>query len=304
MTAGAHVVAGGRTQEVVGRAEVVLVGGVAEVAPVGTVRHEVVGGEVGEARRRGRARATAGERDRRARVQRAGREVTVALQDLVVLHPARVGGEVAAAIFGADADEERGFTAEAVGDVGLGQGELRRVGGGTAGDDIAQLDGAGAAEVVLVLVEAVLARDFDAFEVLLRDEVHDARHGVRTVHGRGTAGEHFHALDERRGDLVEVGCRLGHAAVGHATTVDEHEGARGAEATEVDRRGAGGAVGDRRVLRGEGLRQLVDEVLDAGDALRVDIGRRHLGDRAAGLKVGRLDARTGDDDGVELGGAG
>ena len=304
MTAGARVVAGGRTQVVVARAEVVLVVGVAEVTPGGTIRHEIVGGEVGQARRRGRARTAAGERDRRTGVQGTGRVVAVTLQDLVVLHPACVGGEVAAAIFGAHADEQRGFTAEAVGDVAVGQGELCRIGRGAAGDHITELDGAGAAEVVLVLIEVVLTRDLDALEVLLRDEVHDACDGIRTVDGGSATGQDFHALDELRGDLVEVGCRLTDAAVGHATTVDEHEGARGAETAEVDRRGARGAVGDRRVLRGEGLRQLVDEVLDAGDALRFDVSGGDLGDRAARLEVGLLDARTRDDDRLKCGGIG
>ena len=229
----------------------------------------------------------------------AGREVAIALQDLVVGLGVEVRDEIAAAIARVHADDDAALAAEAVGDVARGQLELRRVGGGAAGDDLPQARGTGATEAVVVLVEAVLARDLHTFEVFLGDEVHDARDGVRTVHGRRTAGEHFDALDQLGRDLVEVSGRAADTAVGHAATVDEHQGARGAEATQVDRGSTRGAVGDRGVLRGESLRQLVDEVLDAGHALRGDVRRSDLRDRARRFKVRLLQARTGHDDRFE-----
>ncbi len=42
---------------------------------------------------------------------------------------------------------------------------------------------------------------------------------------------------------------------------------------------------DAGVLRGEGLRQLVDQVFDSRHALHGDVRRRDLGDRARGLEI-------------------
>ena len=59
-------------------------------------------------------------------------------------------------------------------------------------------DCARAAEVVLVLVEAVLAVDLHALEVLLHDEVDDAGDRVRAVDRGGAARQDVDALDHRR----------------------------------------------------------------------------------------------------------
>ncbi len=267
-----------RTLEVVGRAEVVLV-------EARVVRPEGVAGRRVDRERAARVaalievawvarrRAAATVRQRRGGVagrgERARREVAVALQHFVVVADTGVGRDVAAAVFGADAHQDVELGATAVGDVVARQAELRRIGRRAALDHVTQLDGAVAIEVVLVLVEAVLGVELHALEVLLHDEVDDAADRVRAVHGRGAAGQDFDALDHRGRNLVEVGRRVGDAAVGHAATVDEHQGAGRAEAAQVDRRGTGGAVRHVRVLRGEGLRQLVDEVFDARHALRL-----------------------------------
>jgi len=46
------------------------------------------------------------------------------------------------------------------------------------------------------------------FEVLLHDEVDDARDGIGTVCRRRTAGDDFDALDEAGGNLIEIWRRV------------------------------------------------------------------------------------------------
>ena len=173
---------------------------------------------------------------------------------------------------------------------------LRRIDRGEPFDRVAQLDRSRAAEVVLVPVEVVLGRDFDALEVLLHDEVHDAGDGIRAVHRGRATRQDVDALDHLRRNLVEVRRRARRAAVGHAPTVDQHERARVAETAKVERRRAGRAVRHGHVLRSEGLRQLVYEVLDSRDASRHDVLGRDLRHGRRRLEVRGSDARARDDD--------
>ena len=147
-----------------------------------------------------------------------------------------------------------------------------------------------------MVVERQLAVEADTGEVGVHDEVHDAGDGVRTVDRRGAAGEHVDALDDRRRDEVEIGDRGGGIAGDEATAVDQHERADRAEVAKVDRGDAGRAVGVGRTLAGEDLRQRVEEIFDAGRALKLDFLRRHDRDRAGRGQVRLRNARTGDDD--------
>ncbi|WP_392354434.1 hypothetical protein V8F63_02740 [Brevundimonas sp. LF-1] len=148
---------------------------VAEAAAVGhgqvravLQRQEAAGG-VGR-------RAAAGEVVPGFTAQRTGRIVAIAAQDLVVLTPTGVGGQVAAIIRGVDAHGDGDLAAEAVHHIVVGQSELRRVAAGAALNDAAQV--ARAVIVVVVLVEAVLRVDLQTLEILAHDEVHDAGDGV------------------------------------------------------------------------------------------------------------------------------
>ena len=58
--------------------------------------------------------------------------------------------------------------------------------------------------VLTVEVLAVLHLYLAAFGRVLHDEVDHTGHGVGTIGGRRTTGQHVHALDQRRGDDVEV----------------------------------------------------------------------------------------------------
>ena len=260
----AQAVARSGTQIEVLRAEVVLIRGIDERAEVaralvhgeveGWPRSAGVPAEIGERAGECRARTAASERRRRVGGERARRVVAVALQNLFTVLVGRVRRDIAAAVFSADAHRQGRLNFVAIGHVVIRQRELRRVGLGTLSDDVAQRDCARTAEIVVVLIEVVLKVDLHTLEVLLHDEVDDAGDRVRTVDSRGAAREDFDALDHCGRDLVQVGCGVRDTAVRHTTAIDEHQGARRAETTQVHCRGAGCAVRDRCVLSGERLR--------------------------------------------------
>ena len=156
-----------------------------------------------------------------------------------------------------------------------------------------------------VLHRAVLHVEVHAFEILARDEVHDAGHGVGAVHRGGAARDDLDALDRGRRDRVQVD---GHRRVdGHRTiAVEQHEVAIRAEAAQAQHRGARChrraredelAVLDLRVTRRRGheLRELVQRVFHRDRALRLERGSVDRLDRAVRFIVAPDDARTRDD---------
>jgi len=157
--------------------------------------------------------------------------------------------------------------------------------------------------VVAVVVEAVVAVDLDAFVVGIEHEVDDACDGVCAVNRRGTAGEHIHALDQRRGDLVDVG-RVGIAAGDTARAagietlaVHQHQGAHRAEIAQAHGRHTDRADGGTGVLLGTDLRQVAEDVLNAHQAGLLDVVLTHTRDGAdRDLVRGLQQARTRDDD--------
>ncbi|MNR01032.1 hypothetical protein D3C85_1168260 [compost metagenome] len=153
-----------------------------------------------------------------------------------------------------------------------------------------------------MLVEAVLSIDLDALEVLLRDEVDNAGDSVRTIDGRGAAGKNFNAFNQLTRNLVQVGGRVVRRAVAHTATIDQHQGAVSAQVAQRHGRRTRCTVGHGRVLRGEGLRQLVDQIFNAGHACDVDVFAGDLGHRAGGGEVRLANARPGHDDVADLAG--
>ena len=226
-------------------------------------------------------------RRRRAVAERAAGIVAVALQHRMLAAIGGVGGDVAMSIVEAGAHHEAGVDGAAV----------RRVADGrnVATCRIRQLIVADVV-VIHVIEEAVLGVHADAFELRVHHEVDDARDGVRAVDRRSAAGQHVDAVDGESGDEVDVGDRRARIARHQAAAVDQHEGAPRAEAAQVDRRGAGGAVRDVRALGSEGLRQGVDDVFGAGRALQLDLSVVEDGDRAGRSEVRLRNAGAGDDD--------
>src|SRR5690606_22045567 len=140
-----------------------------------------------------------------------------------------------------------------------------------------------------------------AFEVGIEHEVDDARHRVGAVHGGGATGQHVDALDQSGGDLVEVTGLGADAARRQAVAVDQHQGAVGAQAAKVGGRVARGRVDREGVEAGGHLRELVEQVLDAGGAGVLELLGGDLRDRGGRGDGLALDAGTGDRDRVELG---
>src|SRR5262245_41985605 len=159
---------------------------------------------------------------------------------------------------------------------------------------------------VLAAAEALprgggVAANLQALVILLEDEVDDAGDGVRTVHGRITAGHDVNAIDQVVRDGVDVGRHGVVENVGADVTaaVDQRQGADRAEATKIEQVEAGDADAETRVRLGEGaakLRQLVQRVTDAGGRLLDERFTADRGDRNLRFEVRTADARSGNDD--------
>ncbi|MNV36515.1 hypothetical protein D3C71_1279960 [compost metagenome] len=150
--------------------------------------------------------------------------------------------------------------------------------------------------------------DADAVIGFLEDDVDHTGDCVGAIHRRGTASQHFDPVDQRTRDVGQVDhvdrAFVGQRIIRLAATVDQHQRAVGAEATQVD------GVGRRREGVAEILTLHVAGVLGqraerfegAAVALRFDLFLGDHGDRGRAFHAGAGDARAGDRDRIELGG--
>ncbi|MNU85699.1 hypothetical protein D3C71_754450 [compost metagenome] len=141
--------------------------------------------------------------------------------------------------------------------------------------------------------------DLLAIVVLAQHDVDHACHGVGAVDGRRATGQHFHALDDRARDRLDVD----HVVVAvvrlrvlrRAAAVDQGQGVARAQVAQVHHLGIGREAAHGQVA-GEGaggvLGQGLQHVADRLEAFTVDIGTRDHGDRRRAFHVGALDART------------
>ena len=74
-----------------------------------------------------------------------------------------------------------------------------------------------------MVVSVAVPVELYALEMVVHDEVDDARDGIRAVDRRRAAGQHFDALDQRRRNGVDVGRPHRRAARGNALAVDQHQ---------------------------------------------------------------------------------
>ncbi len=125
----------------------------------------------------------------------------------------------------------------------------------------------------------ILVVDHEAVEIVLHDEVDDARNSVGTVYRRCAARQDLDALDKDGRHLVYVGRERERVAETHAMAVGQNQGAVRAEPTQVERGRTGCAV--RLVGRqlGHNLGQVVDEILNANNAAILDFACIQCGDR-------------------------
>ncbi len=94
---------------------------------------------------------------------------------------------------------------------------------------------------IALLRVAVLHVEGRAFEMIQRDEVDDAGHRVRAVHGRSAAGDRLHARQNRVGHQVDVD-RAEDVRERQAPAVEQHQVAIRTERMQVDGRVAAGAL--------------------------------------------------------------
>ena len=200
---------------------------------------------------------------------------------------------IALAVARIEAGDERQFLLCAGGDVAGRRrevGAVRRVEGSQRG-----LDALGVP--VAVVVDTAIGDEFDALEMIVELEVDDARDRVRAVNRRCAAGQHFDAVDQGVGDHVDVGGAATAWVAGAQTqAIDEHQRALGIQAAQVHGRRAARTVDDGRTLRRKHLRQLVEQVLDPGDARLLNLQGRYEGHGADRCFIRYGDTRAGDDD--------
>ena len=242
---------------------------------------------VKKASRERRRRARAGQ-TRRIRAGCACAVVAIALQDCLIVLVMEEQRRVTLVVREIAAHGDACVVGIAIMTDIAGHGELLRVGGGACPDDIGKT-------VALIVVEsAVVVFELQALEVLPHDEIDHARHRVGAIDRRRAAGQNFHPLDQRGGNFIDVR-RVERGAPGRQPpAVDEHQGALRAEVSQIDRRRAGCAVGDVAAEIGEDLRQVIEQILDVGYALELDVGRGDLRHRACAGDVRRHDTRARD----------
>ena len=151
--------------------------------------------------------------------------------------------------------------------------------------------------VVTVVVQPVIRHELHTREVIVEDEVHHTRYGVRAVDRRRAAGQHVDLLDELGGDLIQV--RRTAITDGRtrteAPTVDQHQGAFRPKPPQVDLRRAVRSVRNVRILCREHLRERVQQILDSIGTRLLDRFRRDGDHRTDRHLVGHYDARSGHD---------
>ena len=131
-----------------------------------------------------------------------------------------------------------------------------------------------------------------AFEIILEHEVYNPGHSVGTVYSGGTTGQHFHPLDKRRRDVVDVhGTTLG--GWDGAGAIDEHEGPVGAEAAEVHGGRAVTGVVRGAVKARHHLRHGIEQLLGVHGRGQFDLIGAEGGHGGISDVVGTADARTG-----------
>ena len=158
---------------------------------------------------------------------------------------------------------------------------------------------------VALAVLALVDVGFQAIEVLAGDDVDHAGHCVRAVDRRGAVLQHVDALDHRGRDDRDVLVTI--RADAQALAIDQHQRALCAEVAQVDVLTTGFLVGGQRrgaaEVRATGGGDVLQDVADRAEALVLDIRTRDGQHRLGGFHVNLADARTGDRDAVQIGGA-
>ncbi len=116
-----------------------------------------------------------------------------------------------------------------------------------------------------MIVLAQLSVDLEAFEVALHDEVDDAGDGIRSISRGGPSGDHFDTIHQSGRNLIEIGSRLRDRGVrrtdAEPATIDQHQGATGAEPAQV-----GGGDAARGGQTRSAIAQILAEIIGEDSA--------------------------------------
>ena len=148
---------------------------------------------------------------------------------------------------------------------------------------------------------AITYINFQAFEIVARDDVDHAGNSVGTVNGRSTVEQNFNTLHNRHRNAVQVGERgghvLGHRVIAQPATIHQHERVGHAHAAQ---RHAGCTRGER-VLEflversGVVLRQTTKQLAHGLGTGTVDLLAIDSHDRRRSLQLDCRNIGTGDD---------
>nr|WP_232308140.1 hypothetical protein [Tsuneonella dongtanensis] len=151
------------------------------------------------------------------------------------------------------------------------------------------------------LNEAVVAAKYEAFKILVGNEVDHTADRVRTVGGGGTILENLDPPDRGGGEQVYVHRRDSDRSRCQSPAVEEHKGARRPQAAQVDGRNAFGTLRTRIELvriADDTARpgQVLDEVQRSRGTLIDQFFLRDHVDRQRRVFRGSADQRPGDYD--------
>ena len=154
------------------------------------------------------------------------------------------------------------------------------------------------------LSAAVLGGHFAAFVVVLQDDVDHTGHSVGAVNSRCAAGDDFNVVDQSRRNRVQIDRRAAGVAANVALAVDQRQGARGAQATQVGEvqaaiiaEAVGVAANSRICAQRRKLGEDVTEVLRTGV---INSFARNGRNRGRLLEVRARNTRAGDDDFIDF----
>ena len=151
-----------------------------------------------------------------------------------------------------------------------------------------------AARPVALFGYGIFATDEQALEVRTKVEVGNAGESVRTVNGRGAAGDHVDAVEQERRNGVEIG-NLRRIIENVSAAIDQHEVTLWAEPAQVERGDAAAGIVREGRAAGDDLRKRVDHLLNVDRTRQRELFRLNHRQRAGRGQVLARDARTGDD---------
>ena len=142
--------------------------------------------------------------------------------------------------------------------------------------------------IISVLGNACVPITLEAFEFLIQDEVHHARHSVRSVSCRSTTGHHVYALNEANRNQIRIKY-VGLSVRDMALTINQNQRALSAQRIQIEIR-LRSILGAARIGSGATIQIELGivfyEIKYATRRLLLDFARRDSGNRRRCRKSG------------------